>query len=78
MSMRALAGAVHALVHPGSRLASSSFATSSAVVSGVRSGQASPRTRLSHSGAQGEYHRERGTKGHSDGGFKRIVVSIIS
>src|SRR5262249_37282518 len=77
MSIRARAGAVHALVHPGMRLASSSFAVSSAIVSGVCSGHGTPSTRFSHRGAQVEYQRDRGSNGHSDRGFRRIVVSAI-
>ncbi len=77
MSIRALAGAVHALVHPGRRLASSSFATSSAIVSGVSSGHASPSAPFSQGGAQFVYQRDRLSKGHSDWGLRRMVVSTI-
>jgi len=57
MSMRARAGALQALTHPGARVALSSLSTSSAVVSGFSSGQKNRSAVLSPLGAQLEYQR---------------------
>ena len=59
MSMRARAGAVQALVQPGSRTASSSAATSSASCAASRRARAAAAASLSGRGAQPEYQRRR-------------------
>src|SRR5262249_26549293 len=71
------AGAVQVPVQPGSRVARSSLSTSSAIVSGARSGQARRRARASAGGAQPEYQRCRGYFGHWERGRSRTVVSTI-
>jgi hypothetical protein len=76
MSIRPRAGAVHALVQPGSRVARSRPATSSAVVGVVSSGQIRPSTRRTGAGAP-EYQRSRRYFGHWSRGSSRIVVSAI-
>ena len=77
MSIRARAGAVQALVQPGRCVARSSFSTSSAVVSGVSSGQSLPSAQRNGAGAQPEYHRLRASFGQVDCGRRRIVDSTI-
>src|SRR5712692_9753295 len=77
MSIRARAGAVHALAHPGSRAARSSFSISSEVFIGVSSGQTRRSARRRNGGAHLEYQRCRGSVLHSARGRRRIVVSAI-
>ncbi len=77
MSIRERAGAVHELLQPGRRTASSSSSISSAVVRGVRSGQKTASVERSGAGAHPEYQRVRGSLGHSPRGRRRITVSAI-
>ncbi len=77
MSMRARAGAVHALVQPGIRVAWSRRSTSSAVVGGVASGHTSRSALFKKGGAQLEYQRLRSIFGQSERGKSRMVVSAI-
>ena len=65
MSIRPRAGAVQALVQPGSRVARSRPATSSAVVGVVSSGHTRPSALRTGPGAQLEYQRSRLYFGHS-------------
>src|SRR3954467_8256828 len=78
MSIRPRAGAVHALVQPGSRVARSRPATSSAVVGAISSGQSTPSARRTGPGAQLVYQRARWYFGHWSRGTSRIVVSAIA
>ena len=77
MSMRARTGAVQAFVQPGTRVFLSRLSISSAVVIGRLSGQTRPSARLTGRGAQLEYQRRCSTRGHSERGLSRIVVSAI-
>jgi len=78
MSMRLRIGWVQAFFHPGSWSASSMRAISSSRVDGVWSGHTRRSAEASGAGAQEEYQRGRGRRGHCSRGLSRITVSIIA